>query len=126
MKSTILTIAFALVAGLAMAAPDEKKADKPEKGKGKDPAARAEAMMKKLDKDADGKISKEEFAASPMGKKMTEKGGAEAVDKAFGRMDANKDGSLTKDELGKRGGKGKGKPDGKGKPEGDKKKPADS
>ena len=111
MKSTILTIAVALIAGIAFAA-DDKKPTKPEKGKG-DPAARAEKMMKAVDKDSDGKISKDEFAASRMGKKAKEKGD---VDKLFGRMDANGDGSITKDELGKKGGKG-----GKGKAGGDKK-----
>ena len=87
-----------------------------------------------FDKDKDGKISKEEFAASPMGKKAADKGGAEGVDKLFGRMDANNDGSITKDELGKGRKGGKGKPEGdkkkpegeKKKPEGDKKKPATS
>ena len=117
MKSTILTIAFAMIAGVALAA-DDKKADDAGKGKGKgDPAARAERMMKQLDTDKDGKISKEEFLASPMAKKAKGKGGD--PEKNFDRLDANKDGFLTKDELGKMG-KGKGK--GKGKPE-DAKKP---
>ena len=119
MKSTILTIAFAMIAGFALAA-DDKKGDDAGKGKGKgkgDPAARAEMMLKKLDTDKDGKISKEEFLASPMAKKAKDKGGD--PEKNFTRLDANKDGFITKDELAKMG-KGKGK--GKGKPE-DAKKP---
>ena len=115
MKSTILTIAIAMMTTLAFAAEGDKKPEG--KGKGGDPAARAEGMLKQMDTDKDGKVSKEEFGKSKLAERAKEKGGDEGVGKMFDRLDENKDGSLTKDELGKMGGKGKG-PDGKGKPEG--------
>lgn len=104
MKLTLLTVTFALIAGLSIAAEGEKKG----KGGPVDPAARAEGMMKKLDTNKDGKISKEEFAAGPQAAGMKAKGGDEAVGKAFGRIDKNSDGNLDMDEL-------KAMPAGKGK-----------
>ena len=72
----ILVVATAMVAGLAVGiaqAEDEKGKGKG-KGKGGDPAKRAEMMVQKLDKDGNGTLSKEEFAASPMAKKAQEAG----------------------------------------------------
>ncbi len=77
-------------------------------------------MLKKLDKDGDGKLSKKEFAASPMAAKMEEKRGKGAIDKVFGMRDENGDGFLDKKELSKPPKHGKGRPGGKGK-RGDKK-----
>ena len=94
MKLSLLTLAFALVAGLTFAQ-DAKKEGK----KNADPAKRAEAMMKQLDKNSDGKISKEEFAAGPQATAMKAKGGEEAVGKRFDSIDKNKDGNLDMDEL---------------------------
>lgn len=71
---------------------------------GGDPAARIAEFIKRADTNADGKISKEEFDA--LGKKESEE--------RFGRMDANKDGFVDQDEIGKisqmmrRGGEGQG------------------
>jgi hypothetical protein len=63
----------------------------PPGGGGGDPAARIADFIKRADTNADGKISKEEFDA--MGKKESEE--------RFGRMDANKDGFIDQDEIGK-------------------------
>lgn len=120
MKSVFLTIAAVMVAGLAFAADGDGGKGKGKGGGNADPAKRAEAMMKQLDSNKDGKISKEEYAAGPMASKMKEKGGDGAVDKAFGRLDKNSDGNIDLDELKamparKPGGdKGKGKGKGKG------------
>lgn len=140
MTKKILTLAIALVAGfsLSIAQADDEKG----KGKGKpggpdgkrkkvEPAKRAEMIIKKLDKDDDGKLSKEEFAAGPIAKRIIKEKGQEAADKMFGMRDENKDGFLDKKELSKPPKRGKGKPGkGKGKPDGkkkeDKKKEGDS
>ena len=58
-------------------------ADKPKK----DP----EAAFKKLDKNSDGKVSKEEFAAGAKD--------AAKADKAFAKKDKNGDGSLSLEEF---------------------------
>lgn len=97
MKITLLTLTFALVAGLAVAAEGEKK--KPEAKGDADPAKRAEATMKKLDTNSDGKISKEEWAAGPQATAAKAKGGDEAVTKGFARLDKNSDGSIDMEEL---------------------------
>jgi len=120
----ILTVALSLMAGLAFAAEDAEK--KKGKGKGKmDPAKRAEMMIKQFDTDKDGKISKEEFAASKIGQRVKEKGGDEAVDKFFKARDKDGDGFLCKDELAAPPKKGKGKGKGKAK-DGAKKKKKDA
>ena len=109
MKSTILTIAIAMIASFALAA-DDKKPDG--KGKGRpdgkvpeaakvDPSKRAETMMKQLDGNGDGKVTKEEFAASDLGARVKEKGGDERVDRIFSRLDADQDQHITKEELAK-------------------------
>lgn len=110
-----LLVATAMVAGLAVGiaqAEDEKG-----KGKGKgDPAKRAEMMIKKLDKDGNGTLSKEEFAANPMAKKAKEDGKEFDLDKVFAARDKNSDGELDKAELSAPPKRGKGKPGEKGKP----------
>ena len=137
MTKKILTLAIALVAGFSLSiaqADDEKGKGKPDrKGDRKkvEPAKRAEMIIKKLDKDDDGKLSKEEFAAGPIAKRIIKEKGQEAADKMFGMRDENKDGFLDKKELSKPPKRGKGKPGkGKGKPDGkkkeDKKKEGDS
>ncbi len=61
--------------------------DKPKKKR--DPAA----IFKKLDKDSNGKLSKEEFLGKREGDKKA------AAEKAFARKDKNKDGSLSLEEF---------------------------
>lgn len=117
-KKNLLVVATALVAGISLgtAQAEDKKPEGKGKGKGGDPAERAEMMIKKLDKDGNGTLSKEEFAAGPMAERLKEKEGA--LDKVFAMRDTNKDGQLDKAELAAPP-KGKGKGDGKGpKPEG--------
>lgn len=102
-------VAAALVAGFSLGVVEAQDAEKG-KGKGKgDPAKRAEMMIKQLDKDGNGTLSKEEFAAGPMATKAKEKGAD--IDKIFAARDKNKDGELDKAELAAPpvGGKGKGK-----------------
>lgn len=68
----------------------EGDAKKPEAGK---PKMNPEEAFKKLDKDGNGSISKEEFMAGP-GKKDAAKGA-----EMFGKKDKNADGSLSKEEF---------------------------
>lgn len=130
----ILIYSITLLAGLSIGlvqAEDEKGKGKGKGGKGGDPAERAAKMIKALDKDGNGTVSKKEFAAGPMAERMKGKEGA--LDKMFAARDTNKDGELDKKELsaprkGGKGAKGKGKPGeegkgkgkGKGKPDGEK------
>jgi Ca2+-binding EF-hand superfamily protein len=70
-------------------------------------------MIKALDKDGNGTISKEEFLAGPAATKAKTDG--KDPEKMFAGRDTNKDGQLDKAELsappkGKGDGKGKGKP----------------
>ena len=58
---------------------------------GGDPAAKLAEFIKRADTDGDGKISKDEFAG--MGRKESEE--------RFSRMDANSDGFVDKEEIGK-------------------------
>ena len=115
-----LLVATTLVAGLTIGLAQAEDKEKG-KGKGGDPVKRAEGMIKTLDKDGNGTLSKEEFAASPNAAKMKEKGGEGAIDKAFAGRDTNKDGQLDKAELSAppkgKGDKGKGKGEGKPKAE---------
>ena len=131
-----LVVATTLVVGLAVSLSKAEEAKKPkpeggDKGKGGTPAERADAMIKALDKDKNGTISKAEFEAGPMAAKA--KADGKDVGKRFTGMDKNKDGELDKAELSvppkppKGGGdKPKPKPKGEGdaaKPEGDAAKP---
>ena len=132
-----LVVATTLVVGLAVSLSKAEEAKKPkpeggDKGKGGTPAERADAMIKALDKDKNGTISKAEFEAGPMAAKA--KADGKDVGKRFTGMDKNKDGELDKAELSvppkpPKGGGDKPKPKGEGdkpKPaaEGDKPKPA--
>jgi Ca2+-binding EF-hand superfamily protein len=83
MKVTIILIALFLGASLAATAAD--------KGDKKDP----EAILKSLDTNKDGSVSKEEYLASKKAQKDPAKAG-----KRFEKADANKDGKLSKEELG--------------------------
>lgn len=116
-----LVVATTLVAGFAIGLAQAEEGKEKGKGKGGDPVKRAEGMIKTLDKDGNGTLSKEEFAASPNAAKMKEKGGEGAIDKAFAARDTNKDGQLDKAELSAppkgKGDKGKGKGEGKPKAE---------
>lgn len=105
MKSKLLIIAITSLTSFALAADGDKKEKKP--GDAPDPAKRAEMILKSSDTDKNGTVSKTEFANSKMGKNMTEKRGADAVDKMFTRIDKNKDGELDKAELSSMKGKGK-------------------
>lgn len=120
-----LVVATFVVAGLTIGLQAEEGREKGKgKGKGGDPAKRAEAMIKNLDKDGNGTLSKEEFAASPFAAKAKEKAGEDAIDRIFARRDTNNDGQLDLAELSAppQGGKGRpeGRPEGRreGKPEG--------
>lgn len=104
MKSKLLIIALTSLTGFALAADKEGKKPKGDV----DPEKRAEQIIKSSDKDGNGTVSKDEFAASKMGKNMTEKQGAEAIDKFFSNLDKNSDGELDKAELSKMKGPGKG------------------
>lgn len=87
MKSITSILAILALAATVNAA-DEKK---PEAGKKK---ASPEEMFKKLDKDANGSVSKEEFLASPQAKKDE----AKATER-FGKMDKDSNGSLSLEEM---------------------------
>jgi len=80
----ILTLSVSLNAA-------EGDAKKPEAGK---PKMNPEEAFKKLDKDGNGSVSKEEFLASPQGKKDVVKAG-----EMFSKKDKNSDGSLSKEEF---------------------------
>lgn len=87
MKS-IITILSVLAIAAGVQAADAKGGAK---GKGKgDPAA----AFAKLDKNGDGKISKEEFMASPAATKDAAK-----AEESFKKRDKNGDGSLSKEEF---------------------------
>ncbi len=91
-----MKVITSLLAILALSAVTSFAADgdaKKEGDKGKPKMDPAE-MMKKLDTDKDGKVSKAEWLASPAAKKDE----AKATER-FGKMDKNSDGSLTLEEL---------------------------
>lgn len=108
----ILILATVIISGIAIGNLQAEEGDKGGKGKGKggDPAARADAMIKKLDTDGNGTISKAEMAAGPMASKAKEG----TLDKMFAARDTNEDGELDKAELSKPMGGGKGKGGDKG------------
>jgi Ca2+-binding EF-hand superfamily protein len=88
MKSiTVMLAAMALSSTLVLAQDDEKK--------GEDhPKRSPEKIMKKLDTNSDGKISLEEWKASPRHQKDPAK-----AEELFKTMDTNKDGFISMDEL---------------------------
>ncbi|HEY1051703.1 MAG TPA: EF-hand domain-containing protein [Prosthecobacter sp.] len=88
MKS-ITSILAILALAVTVNAADEKK---PEEGAKK--KANPEEAFKKLDKDANGSVTKEEWAASPQAKKDAAK-----AEKMFSGKDKNGDGSLSKEEF---------------------------
>ena len=70
--------------------------DRPQGGPpgGGDPAARLAEFIKRADSDGDGKISKDEFMATPGAKKDAAKAG-----ESFTKKDKNSDGFLSKEEM---------------------------
>jgi len=95
MKIAYLPI-IAIVLGLAGTALEAK--EKKAKGEGKPGEAyNADEVVKKFDKNADGKLSLEEFSAMAKWKKEADPAGA--AKKAFEQIDANHDNSVTADEL---------------------------
>jgi len=126
MKLKLTAAITALVAAfsLGIAQDEGGKGKRPEGGKGKggDPAQRAKMMIQRLDKDGDGKLSKEEFAAGPMAERVKDQ--PERLDRMFAALDKDGDGKLSEAELaaaprgdgkGRPGAKGEGKGEGKGK-----------
>lgn len=102
MKLILPSILLTFALGFANA---EEKPGRPGKGeKGKHHAP--EAIVKHLDKDADGSLSMEEFKASKRAQENPEKAG-----EAFKKIDADSNGKLTVEELkaAPHPGKGKGK-----------------
>jgi len=116
MNVKLLAAAAALIASfsLGIAQEDGKKSKRPEGGKATsvDPAQRAEMMIQRHDKDGDGKLSKAEFAASPMAERFKDQ--PERVDRMFAALDTDKDGKLSKEELAAAPARGKGRPGAKG------------
>ena len=92
MKSSILSLAIAALAGFALAAEREK-------GELKDPDDLADHIIRHCDEDKNGTISRKEFALSPICQEIRKKHGAEEVAKQFADADNNNDGELTKNEL---------------------------
>ena len=108
MKRTWITgiLSILALAGRLAVAEDAAKPGEPGKpGEGKRPSP--EEIFKKLDANADGSVSKDEFMAGPRAKQDPAKGGEH-----FTRMDTDKDGKLSKEEFAKR-------PEGKGGKPGD-------
>jgi len=90
MKTIYLATLLAFTVASAYAGPD----DKPKGPGGDKPRPDPAAMFAKVDTNSDGKISLEEFLASPRGKKDPVK-----AEEAFKRMDKDSDGSLTPEEM---------------------------
>lgn len=86
----ILTLCTLAIAG----ALSLNAADEPKKPGGDKPKLNPEEMFKKLDKNGDGSISKEEFLASPGAKKDPAK-----AEERFKKLDKNGDGKLSLDEF---------------------------
>ena len=103
MKIILTLSALVISASLALAAEGDKPKKPGEGGKpGEGQRPNPEEMFKKLDTNADGSISKDEFKAAPFAQKEPDK-----ADKMFGFKDTDKDGKLSKEEFAKR-------PEGKG------------
>ena len=97
MKSITSILALLAIAATVNAAEGDKK---PEEGAKK--KANPEEVFKRLDKDSNGSISKDEFMASPQAKKDAAK-----AEKMFSTKDKDANGSLTKEEFTAAGGKKK-------------------
>lgn len=102
MKLVLTLTALLASASLVLAADEPKKPG--ERGEGKRP--NPEEFFKKLDTNADGSVSKDEYLAGPRAKQDPAKGAEN-----FGKLDKDNDGKLTKDEF---AAMAKGKRDGKG------------
>lgn len=89
--TSILSI-LALAATLNAADGDAPKKPAAEGAKKAPPSP--EEMLKRLDKDGNGSVSKEEWLASPGAKKDAAK-----AEERFGKMDKDKNGSLSKEEM---------------------------
>jgi Ca2+-binding EF-hand superfamily protein len=92
MKVITSLLAILALCAVTTFAADGDAPKKPEGDKGK-PKMSPEDLLKKLDTDKDGKISKEEWMASPQAKKDE----AKATER-FTRMDKNSDGFITLEE----------------------------
>jgi Skp family chaperone for outer membrane proteins len=101
---------LAAFAGAATAAfGEDTKAEKKAEKKGKAGAIDKAKVFEKLDADADGKVTKEEYKKGfdKLKETLAEKGGEKAkalvekmdADKSFEKIDANKDGAISKDEY---------------------------
>ena len=111
MKKVVIAALFCFVVGLLSSS---AMADKPKKDGAKKKPDRA-AQFKKLDKDGDGKLTKEEFVGKREGDK------AAAAEKVFGRLDKDGNGTVCATEFSARGKKAPKKKDGdKPKKDGDK------
>lgn len=89
MKAITSILAILALAATVNAADTKKPAAEGAKKK-----PNPEEMFKRLDKDGNGSVSKEEYMASPGAKKDE----AKAAER-FGKMDKNGDGSLSKEEM---------------------------
>lgn len=89
MKSITSILAILALAATVNAADDAKKPADGAKKK-----ANPEEAFKRLDKDANGSVSKEEYLASPQAKKDAAK-----AEKSFTAKDKDANGSLTKEEF---------------------------
>ncbi len=87
---TLTSILAALALSASFAAAEDKKPEAGAEKPKRDPAE----LFKKLDSNNDGKVSLEEWKASPMGKKDAAK-----AEEMFKSKDKDNDGSLTLDEF---------------------------
>ncbi len=93
MKAITSLLAILALSAVTVIAADGDAPKKPEGDKGK-PKMNPEELLKKLDTDKDGKVSKAEWLASPQAKKDE----AKATER-FGKFDKNSDGFLNLEEL---------------------------
>jgi hypothetical protein len=96
MKKFILATASMLACAMTLSIAEEKKPEgKPGKeGADAKPKVSPEEAFKKLDKDADGAVSLDEFKASPRGKKDPAK-----AEEYFKKKDTDANGKLSLDEF---------------------------
>lgn len=89
MKTILTLCALAICGAFTLRAADAEKPKKAGEGK-----RNPEEMFKRLDKNSDGFLSKEEFLAGPMAQKNKEN-----AEKRFAAQDKDKDGKLSKEEF---------------------------